>query len=380
MIRFLRFGALERYVTRQNLFFLIVSLGVGVCIYLLADLFDRLDNFLEAGLGAFEILYYYSVKIPLIITQIIPAVFLLAIVIQLGVMDRSRELTALRAGGVSMNWFVRFFVLYAVIWSCGQLLFSQYVAVYGAQEANRIWKEEVHKKQLDEVKIKNLWFRDGAFIVQADEAVPSRSRATGITVYEFELDSQRMIRIIRADKALVDDHGWGLLGVRELDIRTFESVERQSLFLPVRQNLQAFLAAERNKEQGLMPLWELSGLIERLEVSGSNVEGLKTVWHSKWAYSFTLVVMALMGLALTSFSENMYANVGLSLALIFVHYGLYVIGISAGQKGILPPFAGAWLANFVMGALASLRLLWIGNPRFEAMVRDWLGMLPLRRA
>ncbi|WP_250645480.1 LptF/LptG family permease [Salidesulfovibrio onnuriiensis] len=380
MIGFLRFGTLERYCTRLNLFFLFASLTVGTCIYLLADLFDRLDDFMEAGLGVFEILYYYGVKVPLIFTQIIPAVFLLAIVIQMGVMNRSREIVALRAGGVSLNWFVRFFVFYALIWSCGQFLFSQYVAVYGAQEASRIWKEDVRKTQLDEVKIKNLWFSDGPYIVQAEEAFPSRSRATGITVYEFEMDSQRMIRIIKAEKALVDENGWGLLGVREMDTRSFENIERLSLFLPVRQNLQAFRAAEANREQGLMPLWELSELIKRLEASGSNVEDLRTVWHSKWAYSFTLVVMALMGLALLSFSENMYANVGLALALIFVHYGLYVVGVSAGQKGILPPFVGAWFANVVMAALASLRLLWVGNPRFEAWIKDWLGILPLRRA
>lgn len=367
------FGVLSRYLIRQNLYLMAICLSVGTCIYLLSDVFDRLDDFIRAGLGAETILFYFFVKIPLIVSQLMPAIFLLAMVIQLGVLSRSKEMLALRAGGVSFAWFIRFFLLYAIIWSFGQLVFSQFLGVFGEVEANRIWKEDVRNKQIDELSIKGLWFRDGPFIVYADEAHPAKSRADNVTVYEFATDNQELIRILTARKALIDDNGWGLLDVHELDTRTFVSQERTSQFLSVRQNLKAYAAVELKGDKAQLPLVELTQAIKKLEESGSNVEILKTVWHGKWSYAFSMAVMALLALMLVTLSENVYANIGFSLILIFVQYGVHVVGATAGEKGVLPPFLAAWMGNIVMGGAASLRLLWVAMPGFSVTVKSWFG-------
>lgn len=373
-------GVLSRYLIRQNLYLMAICLAVGTCIYLLSDVFDRLDDFIRAGLGAETILFYFFVKIPLIVSQLMPAIFLLAMVIQLGVLTRSKEMLALRAGGVSFAWFIRFFLIYALVWSGAQLVFSQFLGVFGEVEANRIWKEDVRKKQLDELTIKKLWFRDGPFIVLAEEAFPGKSRAQDVTVYEFATDNQELIRILKAKKALIDDHGWGLLDVHELDTRTFKSVNRLSQFLSVRQNLKAYAAVELKGDKAQLPLIELSKAIKKLEESGSNVEMLRTVWHGKWSYAFSMAVMALLALMLMTFSENVYANIGFSLILIFVQYGVHVLGETAGEKGVLPPILAAWMGNIIMGGLASIRLAWVALPGFQSIIREWLVGLRLAKA
>lgn len=366
-------GVLSRYLIRQNLYLMGICLAAGTCIYLLSDIFDRLDDFVRAGLGAETILLYFMVKTPMIISQLMPAIFLLALVLQFGILARSREMLALRAGGISFVWFIRFFVVYALVWSCGQLVFSQFLGVFGNYEAHRIWKEDVRKERVDGLTINNLWFRDGPFIVTAEKAFPAKSRAEGITVYEFTTDNQELIRILTASKALVDDHGWGLLDVHELDTRTFVGVNRLSQFLSVRQNLKAYAAVEVKGDKARLPLFELSKAINKLEKSGSNVEMLQTVWHSKLSYAFSIVTMALIALVLVTWSENMYANIGLSLVFIFVQYGLHVIGVTAGEKGVLPPIAAAWLGNGIMGGAAVLRLAWVAVPGLQTVIKRWLG-------
>lgn len=344
MRNFLGLGVLSRYLIRQNLYLMAICLAVGTSIYLLSDIFDRLDDFVRAGLGAETILFYFFVKIPLIVSQLMPAIFLLAMVVQMGVLSRTREMLALRAGGVSFAWFIRFFIIYAMFWSVGQLVFSQFLGVFGEYEANRIWKEDVRKKQLDEMTIRQLWFRDGPFIVFAKEAYPAKSRATDVTVYEFTTDNQELIRILSAKKALIDDNGWGLLDVQELDTRTFVSESRMSQFLSVRQNLKAYAAVELKGDKAQLPLLELSKTIDKLEASGSNVEILRTAWHGKLSYAFSMVVMAMLALTLITFSENVYANIGLSLILIFVQYGMHVVGATAGEKGYCRPSSPPGLA------------------------------------
>jgi len=365
-----RLGALSSYLVRQNLFLMVTCLGAGTFIYLLADLADRLEHFLDAGLSWRQIITYFMVKTPLIFSQILPAVFLLAVVLQLGLLVRNREMMALRAGGVSIAWFIRFFIVYAIIWSFGQLLFSQFVASYGEQEATRIWREEVRKRQLDKRTVKNLWFREGPYIVHAGEAQPTSSRVNDVTVYEFDRDTMRLMRIMTAKKGLVDEHGWGLLDVWEIETSDFTATRLLTNFIPLRQNMRSFLNSDVADRSDL-PLWHLGQVIEELKESGSNVERLRTAWHGKWSYAFSIITMALLALALCSFFENLYINLVLSLVVIFSYYGLYVLGITTGQKGLLPPIAGAWLANGAFGSLATLRLAWLCAPRFTARVHRW---------
>ena len=88
----------------------------GVAVVTVVDLADRLDHFLDAGLGFKQFLTYFAVKMPLVFAQILPAVFLLALIIQIGLMVRNREMMALRAGGISPGWFIRFFIVYGLFY------------------------------------------------------------------------------------------------------------------------------------------------------------------------------------------------------------------------------------------------------------------------
>lgn len=96
---------LFRYLTKNNAMILLPTLAVGIGLYVLTDLFERLDNFIEAGLSVGMVLTYFVVKMPLVISQILPVIFLLSTVIQLCIMARSRELTALQAGATGQWLF-----------------------------------------------------------------------------------------------------------------------------------------------------------------------------------------------------------------------------------------------------------------------------------
>lgn len=379
MIRRPRLGVLAGYLVRQNVFLMLICLGAGTFIYLLSDFADRMNQFLNAGLGWKHMATYFAVKMPLIISQIMPAVFLLGVVLQIGLLVRSREMIALRAGGVSPGWFLKFFVCYALAWSLGQLLFSQFIATYGEQEASRIWREEVRKKQLDQRVVKNVWFREGPYIVHAGEAQPNQSRVKDVTLYEFDRDTMRLQRIMTAKRGLVDEHGWGLLDVWEIETKDFSAMKQLTDFIPVQQNLKTFMNPEI-ADRAELPLWHLGQLIEELRESGSNVERLRTAWHGKWSYAFSIVTMALLALAMCSLFENMYVNIVLSLLVVFAYYGLYVLGITTGQKGLVPPMVGAWMANGVFSFFALARLGWVSGSAAALQVRRWRQNLTRRKA
>ncbi|SKA78814.1 lipopolysaccharide export system permease protein [Paucidesulfovibrio gracilis DSM 16080] len=361
-------GILRGYLVRQNLFLLGVCLSIGIGVYLLADMFDRLDDFVDAGLGVSTVAAYYGYKLPLIISQILPAVFFLSFIIQLGLLARSREMLALRAGGCSFGRLVRFFFIYAVLLSLVQLSFSQFVGAWGENQSRRIWKEDVRKKQLDELVMRDIWFRSGEFIVHSEEIAPGKMSAKNVTVYEFDLDSRKMIRVLNAERVKVEEFGWRVFYPVILDTQSFSSDTRRSMLLPVMQDVKALAAVNEASGREKLPLLALGKAIKDLEASGSNVERLRTIWHAKISYAFTIACMALMALALNSCTENMYLGVGLGLALIFAQYGLHMVGVAAGQQGVVPPLIGAWVGNAVFGTLSLFRLLYVGSPLVERVV------------
>ncbi len=349
---------LSRYLLRQNLTLLSISLCAGSGIYLLADIFERLDNFISAGVDFKTTVVYFVVKLPLIISQILPAVFLVAILIQLSLMARSRELMALQASGISFGRLVSFFLVYSLCWSVLQLGFSQFVGVYGEQKAGKIWKEQVRKTQMDRRVLKNVWFKEDRYVVKLDSVMPAKATGEGITVYQIAPDRLEWEKIVRARTFEGGNDGWTLHDVEVLAPDGFVYERQATLVLPLRQDLAAFMVMDPHRDPTQLPLWQLGNVIGDLQTSGSNVESLKTVWHMKLAYAFSLIVMALLALALVSMQESVYRNIAAGLLLTFAYYGLGVVCGSAGQKGLLPPAGAAWAGNIVFFFLAAGRLVW----------------------
>jgi lipopolysaccharide export system permease protein len=351
---------LQFYLLTQNIFLMMLCLGIGVCIYLLQDILDNLDGFLQAGAGAGVILRYFWAKLPLILSQILPAVYLLALIIQIGLLVRHRELLALQAGGISFSSLVRVFCIYGLFLCLLQLILAQGIAVFGQREMDRIWREEVIK-DVRPVEVRNVWFLNGPYVVSLDRVDPKQGRGEGVLVYEYAQDNT-LQRIILAETFNVRENGWELRSAMIYEPTTFKSFRQESLFLDITQDLEAFAILQTRFDPGTLSIWQLSRIISYLEGAGSNVERLRTAWHMKWAYAFSMFVMTLIALALATMFDKVYIKVAVGLGIVFVYHVLFVFGVSLGERGFLSPFIGAWLGNIIFGLLSGARLLWYFAP------------------
>lgn len=351
---------LMRYLVRQNLFLLFATLMMGTGIYLLTDLFERLDNFLQSGIEPGEILLYYAVKIPTIISMILPAVFLITMVVQMNMLERSRELVALNAGGISPAALVRFVLLYGLIWGLGQFFFAQVLGVEGERQAGRIWQEEVRGKVLEETSIDGLWFTEKNLIVHVARAFPVQGRGEEILVYTLDASGVAIESMTRAERFTVAGGDiWRLERVERLIPSAYATERLDSLDLPLTQDLRTFqVTAGTTVKPTQLSLFELSRAITRLEQAGSNVEILRTAWHGKLSYACSIMIMGLLALYVTRKTDNIYKAIVASLIIVFFYYGANTMSTAMAERGHVSPVAGAWFANsFFLGA-AALLLVW----------------------
>lgn len=353
---------LTRYLVGQNLFLLSMCLGIGMGIYLITDLFDRIDDFVESGLGLGITVWYFVAKLPLILSQILPAVFLIAMVIQLGVMTRSREMTALNSGGVRPVQIYKPIVVYAIMLCLFQLFFSQMLGVWGLRESAAIWRDQVRKHSYSKDTVRDIWFKQKDMVVEVGLAAPGEKTAQGIKIFVFGPKDESLVRIISAEKAAISKDRWTLENGTAVESGSFATNSFKKLVMPIRQDLKDYLAVNRSDDPGKLPVWKLGQVIENLRKSGSNVERLKTIFHGKFSYSFSILTMALVALALYTFSGNIYLNIGLSLGLTFLFYAAHVLGGALGENGVVPPIIGAWFGNILFSTLAFMRLAWTVLP------------------
>jgi lipopolysaccharide export system permease protein len=137
---------LDRYLLGQFIrYFFTVNVGF-VAIYLLVDFFEKIDNFSRAGKPFILAMQFFLLNIPFIIDQIGPVLVLLSGVITLGILNHTRELNALKAGGIPLKTIVMPLVIGGF---CLTLLFlaaAQFLLPKTISATNNIWYEQVKGK------------------------------------------------------------------------------------------------------------------------------------------------------------------------------------------------------------------------------------------
>lgn len=357
---------LQAYLLRQSLLYLLVCLFACVGIYLLIDVFERLDKFLENQAGLQTIISYFLIKVPLIVSQILPAAVFLALLLQFGLMQKSREIIAIETGGVYFTKIICIFIFYGLIFSFIHLGFSQLLGVQASKISENIYDNLDQEKAVRKRVISDIWFRSNNYLVHAQRVYPKEKQGSGLKVYKTWPEFKKIEKIFYAEKFKIDKDKWVLKNVEVYETKNFSYQSIASKNLNIQQNLRAFYLLKEKEVAEKVSIFELFSIIKELKKTGSNVERLRTAFHMKIAYSFSILTLVIIGLIIVMKSEKIIANIFLGVVVIFFYYTIYVFGSSLSEKGIVVPWLGAWSANILLGLPA------IGVMIFFSKKRDAL--------
>ena len=99
----LRFGSLlDRYIARAWLSNVALVLVAFAAIFFLADFMDLIDDFQQHRVSALIIVHYYSLYLFQIAFTVAPVAVLVGALVTLGILARRNEITAMKAGGISV--------------------------------------------------------------------------------------------------------------------------------------------------------------------------------------------------------------------------------------------------------------------------------------
>ena len=374
----LRFPSLlDRYIARSWVQNVALVLLAFTSIYFLGEFMDLIDDIQQNKVKGRVVLHYYAFHLWQIGFTVAPIAVLVGVLVTLGLLSRRNEITAMKAGGIS--------VYRAAGPVMGMGLLSS-MLLYGMQE----WILPTTNKAaaLDRNVIKGRpaqasdqfdrrWVlaRDDRFYnfdyIVERAAAPDRGVAEpgaggefsvfGFSIYDVDPRAWDLRERLFARRAT-----WNA-GARtyDLDGGWRRTTGTQSSFHPfTRQRVRAIGASpggeieppsyfrREEKPSDTMGFGELGAYIASLQTRGFDVAKLRVQLYRKLAFPMVGLVMTLLAVPFSFVVARRGALYGIGIAIVIAIVYWAVLGIfeALGNNALLHPALAAWAPNLLFGA------------------------------
>jgi LPS export ABC transporter permease LptG/LPS export ABC transporter permease LptF len=354
---------LDVYISRGFLGYFFWSLMTCGTLFVLFTLFDLLDDIIRNKIPASTVLDYFTFFTPQILMLVVPMSVLLGVLINFGILEKSSEITAIKAGGWSLYRIAVPVFLMASGLCVGLFLLQDYILPYANVLQDDLHNRIKGKPPQTSMRMQRKWIFGEANRIYNYEYFDSNQRSfVDLNVYDIDLENVKILRRIRAARAHIDRNGiWtledGWVRDYESDQPGFRRIAKETAQFPEKAD---YFEKEifQPKESSKMTYPELNGYIKYLMKSGYNATELQVELHKKIAFPLSCVVMALLGVPF-SFStgkKGALFGIGMSIAIAISYWGISGVFEAMGAYGLLVPVLAAWAPNLLFGA-AGLALL-----------------------
>jgi lipopolysaccharide export system permease protein len=354
-------SVVNRYVAGQFLAFFVPILAGFVLLYVLIDLFDRMDILLRYQASAGAAVRYFVFKIPLMITHITPPAVITAVLLAFGMLGRRNEIIALRAGGVSLVQTAIPVMVLAGALSVAALFWNETVVPYSSRKFEYVNNVEIRKRAIRGVlSDRAIWYHGADGFYNIDYVDRTQQAVYDLTIYRLD-DQFRLRSVVNVPRAQWVDGRWEAADAVEhdLDGENFRSTPVSAEGLTISESLDDFLEVQREPEE--LSFIELRDRIQSLTRKGIDASHYLVDLYLKLALPFASTVLALVAIPISGRLRrhpSMAATIGLGTAVGFCYWVLLGLSTSLGQSGAIPPLVAAWTANILYTLLGVILFLW----------------------
>ena len=173
----------DRFIAGQFFGPFMVCLAAFTAAYLLGDMFDRFDDLIRyGGLGLLG-LEYFALKLPLIVSQVLPVASLAGVLLGFALLNRSGEVLACQQLGISRLEMAMPVLIVAVLISGFDFFISETVVPAATRQAKYIYAVELKKHQLKAVFAnRRIWVRVSDGFISVDSYDQKNAQLAGITL------------------------------------------------------------------------------------------------------------------------------------------------------------------------------------------------------
>jgi len=338
-------------------FFFIALLGL-TAISMVAEFFDKVDEFYAKEPPVHLILQYLLLQSPKFILYASPMASLLAILITIGRASKWKETIAVMASGRSIKRLFSSFLLLGIFISLSALIVGEVVVPASVSKAAWVRNTKILKQQPKIMyREKAIWLRglDGS-LIRVRDFVDDKNRILDTSIYIFN-DSFGLEKRIEAKEGEWRGGAWELKNVTIFDFRENTTTRLESFTTTALEDPKIF--REEMKQPEEMNFAELYSYNSRLDKAGFKNLRYMMRLYEKLAYPTVNFIMILLGIAIalnTRLGGGIKAA-SLGIGISVLYWLVYSISISLGNTSLIPPWFAPLIAPVLFGIAGSVMFL-----------------------
>jgi lipopolysaccharide export system permease protein len=345
----------DRYLARSFAFSLAVALVAFIAIFLVVDLFEKIDTYIDRRATVDAVLRYSALKIPQIVLLVLPVAMLLACLFGVGGIARRNEILPLANAGLSSNRILLPVFLLGLLASGLALAAGEMLLPRANEHLNRVWRERIQRESTSHTDLRTnvhyLGERGRLFLIGRYDA--RRQAMTDVVIQTFA--DNTLVERVDARTATWAGSRWVF---RDGFLRRFgggreEASPFDEMTIPALHETPDDFAVPA-KEPEEMSLRELRRYVRKSVASGGSAIKEEVQMHLKVSFPVSNLIVVLLGASIAA--RRRRSGLALSFAVAvgvsFLYYGTIRVGETLGTNDTLPPLFAAWLGNIAFGAAA----------------------------
>lgn len=357
---------MDRFLAGQFFGPFLICLGAFTVAYLLGDVFDRFSDLIHYGGFGLLGLEYFALKIPLIVSQLLPVACLAGVLLGFALLNRSGEVLACQQLGISRLEMAVPVLAVAIGISLFNFALSETVVPLSTRQARYLYEVELKKRQIRGVFFaQRTWVRMRNGFLSADRYDAPAQTLHGVTMYTLGPD-YALRYIVHADTAHWNGNAWIPFHPRQYRLDKHGTVATPTTGLEIGQSIKP---ADLNLvllDPEEFSLWDLNHYIEDLRDKGLDPGGYIVDRDLKYAMPLSCLIMVALGMALSldpmPRSLSLGRSFGLAIGIGFGYWLAFGLTSSLGRSGIIPAAVAAWTPNAIFAMLA-LSIFLFGEER-----------------
>ena len=346
---------LDQYIIYQFGIVLYISIIGFIGIFIIVDLIENLDRFIDNQVPVSIVIKYYIYTLPYFLSIGLPMSILISTVVSLGSIAKRNEWTAMKASGISI-YRLAFPLLTCGIFLSGlSFILDNKLVAYGNEKRFEIDRDYVKRKSRHKLKkiLKDIVLQKtstthislGKYYIQ---------KTLGYDLTIIDIGSNAIRTRIDAKKIQWNPQS-NFWSMKDFSIRNFdEKGVEESVLLGIQDTLiDLGFSPNEIQQQARKPdeldYYRLSDMIKQLKDNGVDTLKWEVTRYLKISFAFTNLIVILCGIPLVVLKEKsgLSFGAGASVFVIFGYYAFIKFGQSLGYKGILGPILASWMGNLI---------------------------------
>ena len=346
---------MTKYLLKSLLFPLFYCLLGFTLLFVINDLFDNFSDFLEGGSQPLEILYYYSLILPPVTILILPACLLLAMLYSLSRLTRHSEITAMRAGGVSIYRIVLPFIGVGIVATLFAGFINEAVAPNAAFRAEQFLEYQKQGRTEDIYYASNIALKSGDHVWMVQKFDTRDHSMYNVELFQQRDDGSDVMKI-QAEKALWLDGRWWFMDItiqhynEQGDLAGAPETSLMEEMRELTETPQTFMSEIKDPEY--LSSSEMLGYLKSKKGISDNTRARLTVdFHSRLAAPFICLIVTLIGVPIGAHTgrQGAFSGIMMALSLFFGFYILQLVCQGVGKEQWIPAWLGGWLPVMIFG-------------------------------